>query len=390
DETVTVEFRARHAGGGWVWVEVRGRNFLTNEHIEGVMVDVRDISARKQQEVELELERDRAKALFEELGEPVVEVSFDGTEAIIERMNDTFMATFGLDESAVGDSLDEEIVPEEAATQARDINRHVEEGSVTEHEVERETADGLRTFLLRTVPFSVGGGSRAHAIYIDITDRKDYERELERQNERLERVSSVISHDLRNPLSVAKGYLELAREEHDSDALAYVEEAHERMDAIIEDTLTLARQGHRAVSLESIALADIVERCWTMVDTADATIEVDDDVRFLGDDERLPHLFENLFRNAVEHGGEDVTIRIGAIPDGIYIEDDGPGIDPSAREDVFEPGHSTSSGGTGFGLAIVKEIADAHGWDITITDGSDGGARFEITGLVLAPRSSTA
>jgi signal transduction histidine kinase len=100
------------------------------------------------------------------------------------------------------------------------------------------------------------------------------------------------------------------------------------------------------------------------------------------DETGLQRLLENLFRNATEHGREaDVTIRIGDLDTGFYIEDDGPGIPEEDRQTVFERGYSTTNSGTGFGLAIVEEIVDSHGWEIAITDGSDGGARFEITGV---------
>ena len=76
-----------------------------------------------------------------------------------------------------------------------------------------------------------------------------------------------------------------------------------------------------------------------------------------------------------------MTVTVGDLPDGFYIEDDGPGIPQADREEVFAAGYSTASAGTGFGLSIVNRVAQAHGWDVRVTDGSDGGARFEITGV---------
>ena len=86
-------------------------------------------------------------------------------------------------------------------------------------------------------------------------------------------------------------------------------------------------------------------------------------------------------RNAVEHGGEDMTITVGELYDGFLVEDAGSGIPEDERDDVFDAGYSTSEDGTGFGLSIVKQVAEAHEWDIRVTEGSDGGARFEITGV---------
>ena len=90
-------------------------------------------------------------------------------------------------------------------------------------------------------------------------------------------------------------------------------------------------------------------------------------------------MLENLLRNSLEHGGETVTVTIGDIDRGFYVEDDGPGIPPEERDRVFDAGYSTNSEGTGFGLSIVSDVAEAHGWNVTVTEGRSGGARFEIT-----------
>jgi signal transduction histidine kinase len=151
------------------------------------------------------------------------------------------------------------------------------------------------------------------------------------------------------------------------------------MEAIITDTLTLARQGETIDETESVSLTDLVGKCWGTVDTDAATLEITDKMTFQGDRDRLRHVFENLFRNAIEHGGTDVTVRVGRVDeDTIYVEDDGSGIPADRREEIFEPGHSSTSGGTGFGLTIVKRIVEAHGWTVSVTDGSEGGARFEL------------
>ncbi|WP_254274240.1 sensor histidine kinase [Haloarcula marina] len=90
-----------------------------------------------------------------------------------------------------------------------------------------------------------------------------------------------------------------------------------------------------------------------------------------------------IFRNAIEHGGPTVTVRVGPLPDGdgFYVEDDGPGFPAIDDGNVFDTADTTSDDGTGFGLSIVREIATAHGWEVTATGGSDGGARLEFTGV---------
>jgi signal transduction histidine kinase len=213
----------------------------------------------------------------------------------------------------------------------------------------------------------------------DVTERVERERQLRRQNDRLDEFASVISHDLRNPLNVAQARAALLEEEVTSDHLDPLVQSLARMEAIVEDTLTLARQGETIGDTESVRLTDLVGKCWASVETAEATIEIADGLRFQGDPNRLQHVFENLFRNAIEHSGESVTVRVGCDGDRtIYVEDDGQGIPADERDEIFEPGYSSSSSGTGFGLAIVKRIAEAHGWTVAVTEGTDGGARFEF------------
>ncbi|QSG13912.1 PAS domain S-box protein [Halapricum desulfuricans] len=237
-----------------------------------------------------------------------------------------------------------------------------------------------------------GDPVRMVGIHQDITERKQRQKELRRQNERLEEFASVVSHDLRNPLQVASGRLKLAREDCDSEHLDRIDDALDRSQALIDDLLTLAQKGERVAETEIVGLSAPVEGGWHNVETDGATLSVEADVSVRADEGRLQQLFENLFRNAVEHGGSDPTVRIGPLDerDGFYVADDGDGIPPDERADVFESGYSTAEDGTGFGLAIVEEITHAHGWDIDVTDSEHGGARFEISDIdVVAGHSES-
>ena len=211
-------------------------------------------------------------------------------------------------------------------------------------------------------------------------ERHHQEQELRRQNERLERFANVVSHDLRNPLGVAQGRIEMI---DDDEHAPVIEKNLDRMEAIIEDVLTLAREGQSVEETEAVDLEILANQCWEQVETAAASLTTDDDITIEADPNRCQQLLENLIRNSIEHVGDDVSIHIGRLPNGFYVEDDGPGIDPEDREEVFEAGYTTNREGTGFGLNIVKESAEAHGWTVSITDGSEGGARFEFTGGTL-------
>lgn len=204
---------------------------------------------------------------------------------------------------------------------------------------------------------------------------------LRTQNDRLEAFTSIVSHDLRNPLNVADGRVELLREQYDSTHLDAIDRALARMSELIDDLLTLAREGERVREPEPVDLGGLVRTCWQNVTTADAELVENCDRTILGDNSRLQQLVENLIGNAIEHGNEGVIITVGELDEGFYIEDDGPGIPQDTRDDVFEAGYSTSKEGTGFGLSIVKQVTEAHGWTIGVSEGSNGGARFELTGV---------
>jgi PAS domain S-box-containing protein len=217
---------------------------------------------------------------------------------------------------------------------------------------------------------------------------RERERELSRQNERLEEFASIVSHDLRNPLSVAQGYAEMFDEDDPSGQ--EVQWALERMERLTEELLTLARQGQIVGETESVAIRSAATDAWQAVSVEEVTLAVEDDPGVVeADRERLLELLENLFRNAVEHahGPDDpVTVTVGTLDgdrQGFYVADDGPGIPDDRKEQVFDQGYTTADDGTGFGLYIVETLADAHGWSVQVVDaggerGESSGARFEV------------
>ena len=227
----------------------------------------------------------------------------------------------------------------------------------------------------------------------DVTDQRRRQRQLEdrtarleRQNERLDRFASIVSHDLRNPINVARGYLDMARETDDPTHFGEVEESLDRMEHIIDDVLQLARHGQDVDDPEPTDLETVARAAWSHVETAEASLSIETAVTIEADESRLQQLLENLFRNALDHGPEDVTVTVGGTEHGFFVADDGPGIPPEERDEVFEQGFTTASDGTGLGLSIVSAIAEAHGWDVSATDSESGGARFEVSAVTTLER----
>jgi PAS domain S-box-containing protein len=290
---------------------------------------------------------------------------------------------------AVGTSIGELVPPLLA-------DGHDEEGDVFVERFRRFDDGTRRSYSVSVTRLETGGTHRGYALVIeDVTELQSYARQLEQQTEQLDRVAGTISHDLRSPLNVAAGALQLAAE--DPEQIDRAQDALGRMEQIIDDALALAREGQAIGDRELVALADVVEAAWATSPTTDATLSVDlsDDLQVYADSGRLQTVFENLFRNSIEHASTDgsVEIRVGVLessgePTGFYVADDGPGIPEADRIDLFEAGYTTAEDGTGLGLAIVDSIVQAHGWRIDAEDAPTGGARFAVRGVDLVDASA--
>ena len=345
----------------------------------------------------LRTERDRLLALFTNVPDPAVAYDYVDGDPVVRQVNEAFEATFGYEpETVIGESIDDYIVPPDADAEAEELNEQLRRGENVRREVTRITADGPRHFILHVIPIRLGAANAAgYAIYTDVTDRREREETLRRQNERLDEFASIVSHDLRNPLSVAEGYVDLARETGDVDHLEKAADAIDRMDELVADLLSLAREGRSVGETESVSLDAVAREAWESVDTGDATLTIEADGTLAANRTRLRELLENVFRNSVEHGstsGRDspdapLTVRVGAgtfgaddgsPADGFYVEDDGVGLPEEDLDRVFESGFTTDESGTGLGLAISERIAEAHGWTAHALAGADGGARFEF------------
>ncbi|RAW43951.1 PAS domain-containing sensor histidine kinase [Halorubrum sp. 48-1-W] len=385
-EPVTVEVRFRAADGSWRWIEATMRNRLDDGLIDGILLCSRDITERKEYEIEIRELAEEYEALLNNVEDAIFFLNVrrpDDDDLLFEfeRLSPSYERQTGITTEEVRGRTPRDVFgDEQGAALEANYRRCVDAGEPISYQEELRVEEGARFWQTKLAPAVTDDKiTRLIGVTRNVTARVERERRLRRQNERLDEFASVISHDLRNPLNIAQGRATLLAERSESEHLDPLLQALDRMEAIVDDTLTLARQGETIDETESIGLTDIVGKCWATVDTENATIEIADEMTFQGDPDRLRHVFENLFRNAVEHGGPNVTVRVGRTGErGIYVEDDGPGIPPDEREAVLEPGHSSARGGTGFGLTIVNRIVEAHGWELSVTTGTDGGARFEF------------
>ena len=342
---------------------------------------IRDISRRKAIESELAQTTERLQTLVE--ASPLAIIVTD-SEGVVDIWNPAATELFGWTaEEVVGEFVP--VIPDAEMERARGQHDAVFGGeSIQGYETELLTKSGERidvSFSAAPVRDDGEAVTRMVSVIADIGDRKAREAELRRKNARLDEFAGIVSHDLRNPLSVATGAIELAAADADepvADRLATATNALDRMEALIDHTLALAREGRAIDEPEPVALADTFGRAWDLAPTDGLRRRVRDPPETVhGDEERLTELFANLVRNATEHAPGS-TVTLGGLDDGFYVADDGPGIPPADRDAVLESGYSTAEDGTGFGLAIVATIADAHGWTVSVTESEDGGARFEF------------
>lgn len=213
----------------------------------------------------------------------------------------------------------------------------------------------------------------------DITDRKREERRLRRQAQQFAGFGDILTHDLKNPLSVAQGRLRQARETEDLDQLDPIEESLKRMESLLDEMAAVMDEGALVDDIGEVQVHEVIETVWLTRVNVDASLQIETELTIRADETALRRLLDNVLGNAVEHGGDSVTVRLDADSQGFYLEDDGPGIPPARRRDVFEPGFTTTETGDGLGMVSIRQIALAHGWGVEIRTGRDGGTRLVFT-----------
>ncbi|MEZ3165000.1 PAS domain S-box protein [Halorubrum sp. RMP-47] len=379
-ESRTIEYRARHADGSWRWMEANGNNQLDNPAVEGHIITSRDTTERKDRQQELK----KYKTIVQSLTDAVYVVDNNGRFTYV---NDEFVELVGYDRETIVGNTPSLIKDENAVDRAnRQLGRLLStDGPNTisfEVTIHPRTGDPfVCEDHMGVLPYDDEEFEGSVGVLRDITEQKEYEQTIEAENERLAEFTGIVSHDLQTPLGVVETRLELAQQECESDHLHKARDALDRSQTLIDDLLILAQEGSQVVEFERVELTHVSKQCWESVETDQTTLQVEDVPVINADRSRIKRLFENLYSNAVNHGGSDVTVRVGTMDDGFYVADTGSGIPESEQEAVFEAGYSTNEEGTGFGLRIVEEVADAHGWELSVTESKQGGARFEMSGV---------
>jgi signal transduction histidine kinase len=224
---------------------------------------------------------------------------------------------------------------------------------------------------------------------------------LEEGQQRQRRFVSDASHELRSPVASIRQHAEVALSHPDQTSVPelaeVVLEEDARLQRIVEDLLLLTRidEGTLRLRTEPVDLDDLLfDEAARLRSSTDLRIDSAgvSAARVIGDSDKLDRLIRNLTDNAARHASSIVRLAVREADGRVVVEvdDDGPGVPPEMREIVFErftrldDARDREHGGAGLGLAIVAEIAAAHGGSASVSDSSLGGARF----AVILPRAA--
>lgn len=277
---------------------------------------------------------------------------------------------FGLEDTEAHGQTDADLFPEGAPTEVQANDRYVlETGKPIEEEEQLVISGEERTFLTSKTPvYDIGTESDPEdpvAMFgaaNDITEQKRREERLQRQNSRFDELASAMSHDLRTPIETARGRAELAIETSDTEHMEKYLDTLERANELLEDMVRVLRSREIIDEVGTVDIEQVGQSAWNSITAGNReSTKIQEKFEVKADAGALQRLFENILSNAIEHGSQDVTVEVGKIDTGFYIADTGSGISEKERKKVFTPGYSTKEGGSGVGLASVRQISMAHG-----------------------------
>ena len=376
EERKTTEFRFDHADDRWVWLESRGRDLRADPRIDGLVVYTREVTDRKEYELELE-SRARQQAVIADLGRDALsnqdldDLFAKATRLVAETLDTAYSKVLDLgaeetelllrqgvgwrdgligsttvpaddDESQAGYTLlaEEPVV----VTDFEDETRFSGPELLTSHDVE----SGISTVIgSNEDPWGILGAHDTSTRSFDDEDinfvksvsnvlaaaieRQSYQRELEdlvekleESNQRLEQFAYITSHDLQEPLRMISSYLRLLENRYvdqlDDDAEEFIEfavDGAERMRQMINDLLEYSRLDTRAEPFEPTDTRTVVENALAnlqvQIEENDADIDVGRLPTVPADSNQLEQVFQNLVSNAIKYRGEDPPeIEIGA------------------------------------------------------------------------------
>ncbi len=380
EEPFEIEYRIITSSGGvrWVWEQGRATEYRREEPeiLEGIIMDITD---RKEAEVALKRSEERFRNVFENSTVGMYRTTPDGQILMANPALVDMLGYSSFEELSERDLGEEGYEPKYPRS---DFKRQIEEqGEVKGLESVWMTRDGEKIYVresARAVEDEDGNIEYYEGTVEDITDKKDAE-------ERQEFLHSVLRHDVKNKIQVAKGYLKLMQEEGErKDYPEKIEKSLRNAEEIIKKVRTMRKIGEG--EKEEIGLSEVMDHVISeyrgQLNDEDIDIEIENVEGQVRAGPLLKTVFTNLIENAVRHSGcDEIHVRCESEGDEfiIRIEDDGKGIPEDKKERVLEKGyHKGEKAGSGLGLFLVKEIVEKYGGTLNVQDSEMGGARFNV------------
>lgn len=139
----------------------------------------------------------------------------------------------------------------------------------------------------------------------------------------------------------------------------------------------------RSPELAQVGLSDVAASAWENLESDEAELRIIDDQDIVADPPWLAACLTAIFENSILHSPGRPSVEVGVFDgvDGFYVRDDGPGIPPDRKDLVCRSGYSTADSGSGYGLCIVRHVASAHRWDLSLKQSESGGLSVQFVGV---------
>ena len=337
---------------------------------------------------------DRYRHLIEHVQDAVVEFDLVDGEPIVSDVNRAFVDVFGYDADEIrGEPLNEWVVPGWKLAEAEGLDANTASGEINYQRVKRQTADGLREFLYRSVPYREPSEPRdGFAIYTDLTD-------ITRRERQLQVLNRVLRHNLRNKVTVIAGNVTRLQDQLDIED----DDAMRSLSTAADDLRSLTTE---ATQIQSILEADVTEESTidvipvigeVLVDHRDAHPDAEIAADLPGAAQvkgttELRTAIASLVQNAIEHNPADVPrVRVSVKSiEGEWIDvvvaDDGPRIPESERDVITGAAEITPTRhGSGLGLWLVKWTAERFGGELSFGESDMGGNSVRMRLRATAP-----
>jgi PAS domain S-box-containing protein len=396
---INIEFRYRHKDGSWHDMEAEGINLLGNSAVAGMVLTARDISERKKTEEALQQRESYFRSLIRNAGDMITildqDLNFVWGSAGAARV------TGYTADDIYGHNFLDYVLPEREEW-TRDFFSSLLEEPMAARTLEGpfRHKDGSYHYHEAIVTNLLGDPS-VRGIVInsrDINERQLMEERLRVSNRELDAFATIVSHDLRTPLSVIEGYAQLMRadsttEEEREVYLKSIIAAARRMDELTESLLEYAQAGKAAGDAVRVdpmeVIADVLSELSDLIAEKDIDVVLAEEFPVIRVDPiKFRQVFTNLVNNAVKYAGDDPRprIEVGAGRDGaevvFHVRDNGEGLDPESREEVFLPFRrlgTPKTPGVGIGLFTVKRTVEAWGGRVWVESEPGRGTTFFFT-----------